>query len=137
MLSLDKNNRENEKHQMEMRYEPEVYQAKLDGMYKDNALTDAKIEKTNAEIKKIGASSKSGSSSKSSASVYSKMSAKDIAKNIMKQAGTEMRDQKGEIYYDYDNYKAYTYLLEWRNKFKLTDQVVNDAAIYLGIQDYL
>lgn len=138
-LSLDKNRRDNEKHQMEMKYEPEIYQAKLDGMYKDNSLTDAKILKTNAETNKIKNSSYKSSSSGSSGSktVNSKISAKDLAQSIREQAGVKRRDEDGKIYYDYENIDAYTYLMEWKLKFGISNQVINDAAIYLGIQDYL
>lgn len=138
-LSLDKNKRDNEKHQMEMKYEPEIYQAKLDGMYKDNSLTDAKILKTNAETNKIKNSSYKSSSSGSSGSktVNSKISAKDLAQSIREQAGVKRRDEDGKIYYDYENIDAYTYLMEWKLKFGISNQVINDAAIYLGIQDYL
>lgn len=130
MLDNEANKRESEKHSLEMEYEPEIYKLKTEGLKKEQTLTDAKINKTNSETQKVKSTSSKTQSN-------SKMSAKDIAESVRLQAGTMLYDEKGNEYLKVDDLKAYAILMAWKKKFGLTDQVVNDAAIYLGIQGYL
>lgn len=133
-LDNEENERKSAKHNMEMEYEPLLYQSKIDNEKMDINLTQAKINKTNAETNKIKTQS---SSKKTSSSPTSKISAKDLAQSIEKQASEEYYDVEGKLRYNMDELKAYGLLIGWKNKFGLSQQVVNDAAIHLGIQSYL
>ncbi len=119
-----------DKHNLEMMYEPYVYEAKIEGLNKDNELTDAKITKTLSD-----ASKKTTQKSDKSSSGLN-LSAANIAKSIREQSTTYELDYKGKKVPVYDIFKAYTYLLSWKKKYNLSDQVVNDASVLLQVQGY-
>lgn len=118
------------KHNLEMMYEPSVYEAKIKGMEKDNELTDAKIKKTLSDANKTPAS-KGGKTTSGT-----KLTAAAIAKSIRAQASTKDVDYRGREITNYDPAKALTFLLEWKKKYNLSDQLVNDASVILEIQGY-
>lgn len=134
-LDNEESLRKSEKHSLEMEYEPQIYEAKIEGLNKENKLTDAKINKTNADAVKSGSSSSSGGTSKTQSK--SKLSAKEVAESIRLQAGTMLYDENGDEYLKVDDLKAFALLMGWKKKFGLSEQVVNDAAVHLGIQGYL
>ena len=113
-----------------MMYEPSVYEAKIEGMEKENELTDAKIKKTLADANKTPAS-KSGKTTSGT-----KLTAAAIAKSIRSQASTKDVDYRGREITNYDPAKALTFLLEWKKKYNLSDQLVNDVSVILEIQGY-
>ncbi len=148
-LSEAKDKREQGEYELDMKYGDEMKQAELGNIYADTAYTEAK---TNTEVARkslveaqtvkaqntsSGSSSRSGSGSGSKDSDLSDMTPAKLAENINKQTGTSKYDPTGKHYYEVNPMKAYTMLMEWKKKFNLSAQVVNDTAIYLGIQAFL
>ena len=142
--------RKQELHEIEKHYRPETYQAQLDLSYEkyrgeqantaNKLLQNEKLANPPAPkstTTRSSGSSSSSSSSSASATQTTKVSAKDLAGSIEKLAGVRKYDEKGNAYYEIDATKAYTYLMSWQKKYNLAFQVVNDVAIYLGIQDFL
>lgn len=135
--------RKGELHDLEMSYLPKKYESDLLKMDADTRLTEEKIktEGINQTMKKSSGSlsktSSGGSGSSKETSDLSRMSAKDIASNIINQIGKKQYDGYGRLETTYDKQKAYIYLMEWKKKYQWAEHTVNDAAIILGIQDYL
>ena len=92
--------------------------------------------KTTKSSKTSSTSTTKKSSTSSKDTVSSKMSAKDVANNIKNQIGKKTYDAYGKEVIEIDELKAYALLMAWKKKYNLTDQVVNDASIHLGIQDF-
>ena len=156
-----------ENHDLDMMYEPEERQTKIDktkaetdNIHADTdgkkantklieaktateivnkELAESKVNLTKAQTNKINNPStgkKSSGGSKTSSSSLTKMSASELAKNITAQTGTKRKNASGNVYYDPNPQKAYVLLMEFKKKYNLSPQMVNDTAIYLGVQNY-
>lgn len=160
-LSESKDKREQEAHNAEMKYIDAEKQAEIDKIKADTSYTNAKAstetsrkalveaqtESAKASAAKTASSASGSSRSSSSKSssggssggsqASSKLTPAQLADNITKQTGTVKYDSSGKKYYESNDYDAYILLMEWKKKFGLSNQVVNDTAIYLGIQSYL
>lgn len=140
-----KNLREQQVHDIELKYLDEEHQAGIENKKADTALTNSKIQtetskkaQLEAQTSKIkSGSSSGGSGSSKSSALLSKMTPAQLADNINKQTGTLKYDSSGKASYIVNPLKAYTLLMEWKKKFNLSNQVVNDTAIHLGVQSYL
>lgn len=101
------------------------------------------IEYTDAQIYKLKSTpvsaprSSGGSGGGKTGELLSKMTPKDLAENILEQTGTLTYSHTGAPYYENNKEQAAILLLEWKKKFNLSKQVVNDTAIHLGIQGYI
>lgn len=104
------------------------------GKEKDIEYTEAQIEKLKSSPVKVTGGAGRG---KTKSEILSKMTPKDLAENINEQTGTLRYSHTGAPYYEVNAEKAAILLLEWRKKFNLSPQVVNDTAIHLGIQSYI
>jgi len=102
---------------------------------KDIEYTDAQIYKLKSTP--VSSSGRGGSGGGNTGEVLSKMTPKDLAENILEQTGHLTYSHTGAPYYENNKEKAAILLLEWKKKFNLSKQVVNDTAIHLGIQGYI
>ena len=130
-MQLDRNEdkRKQEIHDIESTYLPKEKEQELINLGLKGDLTKAQIASTKAKTYS------SGSSSSKKDDPLSKMSAKSLSENIIKQIGHVTYDYYGNKKENFSASKAYNLLLEWKQKYNLPDDIVNDTAIYLGIQD--
>ncbi len=134
----DENTREWELHNIETEYLPLKYGQEIENLKADNRLTEEKIKTESIKQTSKGSSgSGSAGSSKAAETVLSKMSAKDLAQNLINQVGKKQYDSYGNAEIKYSKEKVYVYLMEWKKKYNLPDYIVNDTAIILGIQDFI
>lgn len=165
-ISLNKDKRESEMHEIDKAQSVEKHRSEIERINSQTELNKAsaaaktgeearkseehdirikylepqlKKELENTSKAKSSGSSSGRSSSKSSSvsQASSKMTPSQLADNILKQTGTQRYDTNGNLYYVNNEYQAYILLMSWKKKFNLSDQVVNDTAIHLGIQSYL
>jgi hypothetical protein len=134
-IELDRNEdlRKQEIHDIESLYLPKEKEQELINLGLKGDLTKAQIASTKA---KTYSGSSSGSSSSKKDDPLSKMSAKNLSENIIKQIGYVTYDNYGNKKEKFSESKAYALLMGWKQKYNLPDDVVNDTAIYLGIQGY-
>ena len=141
ILANNDDARKTEKHTLEMEYLPQKYEGEIEGINANNLLIGEKILSEQASRNSKGTSgglAKSGSSGSGEKDTpLSKLSSKDIAERIKNLAGKKSYDSYGNVEYKISEQKAFIYLMEWKNKYKLPDYIVNDVSILLGIQDYL
>lgn len=133
-MELDRNEdrRKQEIHDIERTYLPKEKEQELINLGLKGDLTKAQIASTKAKTY----SSSSGSSSSKNDEPLSKMSAKSLSENIVKQIGYITYDNYGNKKESFSESKAYALLMGWKKKYNLPDDIVNDTAIYLGIQGY-
>ena len=134
-IELDRNEdlRKQEIHDIESLYLPKEKEQELINLGLKGDPTKAQIASTKA---KTYSGSSSGSSSSKKDDPLSKMSAKNLSENIIKQIGYVTYDNYGNKKEKFSESKAYALLMGWKQKYNLPDDVVNDTAIYLGIQGY-
>ena len=133
-IKLDNNEdlRKQEIHDIESLYLPKEKEQELINLGLKGDLTKAQI--ANTKSKTYSSSGSSSSSEKDDP--LSKMSAKSLSENIIKQIGYVTYDTYGNKKEQFSTNKAYALLMGWKKKYNLPDDVVNDTAIYLGIQDH-
>ncbi len=145
-IEMDKadNLRKQQVHDIEIKYLDDEKKADLNQKNANIELTNKKIAtetskklQADAQTAKIKSSGSSGGGGGGGTTQLSKMTPAQLAENITKQTGTAKYDSNGKLNYVINPLKAYTLLMEWKKKFNLSTQVVNDTAIHLGIQSYL
>lgn len=137
MLDNSKAQREEEIHDIEVKYLPSQKEAELRNADLKGDLTKAQIEKTNKETQYVGVTkSSTGSKAQAKETDLSKMSSKDISESIKSQIGKTTTDSYGNKKTTFSELDAFKLLKAWQKKYNLPDYKINDAAIYLGIQDF-
>ncbi|MBR4893377.1 MAG: hypothetical protein IKZ35_05310 [Clostridia bacterium] len=129
-------------YEVEMKYKPQMYEQELieRGLKNEQiqVQTQNLIKSGQASSSNKGQSSKSGSTSGTkNDDVLSKMSSKDIAESIKNQIGSVHYDSYGNRTIKFSTDEAFKLLRSWQHKYNISDYIINDAAIYLGIQDYM
>ena len=125
-------------YEIEMKYKPQLYEQDLieNGLRNEQLGLQIKSGQVGSSYKSQGSKGGSTNGTKDD-EVLSKMSSKDIAESIKNQIGSVHYDSYGNRTIKFSTDEAFKLLRSWQHKYNISDYIINDAAIYLGIQDYM